>query len=164
MIFLALTPRHATFNYMKKISVAVDFSDVMPNVLEEAIKLARLSTGTIHLIHVMEVSPAYGMYGFSPEEIPMVGPSPAELSAAVKRKMGIVAAKVREEGVEVVEVVLEGNPLEEILRYIDANGMDVLVVGTHGHGFLATMLLGSVADGAVRRSKIPVLVVPGKKK
>lgn len=149
---------------MKKISVAVDFSDVMPYVLDEAVKLARPLGGTIYLIHVMETSPAYGMYGFSPEEIPMVGPSPAELNAAVKRKMEAVAGKVREEGVEVHEVILEGNPLEEILRYVEANLMDLLVVGSHGHGILASMLLGSVADGAVRRSKIPVLVVPGKKK
>ena len=149
---------------MKKISVAVDFSDVMPYVLDEAVKFAKPLEGTIYLVHVMETSPAYGMYGFSPEEIPMVGPSPAELNAAVKRKMEAISKVVREKGVEVIEVILEGNPLEELLHYVESNGMDLLVVGSHGHGILASMLLGSVADGAVRRSKIPVLVVPGKKK
>lgn len=149
---------------MKKISVAVDFSDVMPYVLEQAVKVAHPSHGTIYLVHVIETSPAYGMYGFSPEEIPMVGPSAAELRDAVQTKLKATADELRAQGVTVHEVILDGSPLDELMHYVEENGIDLLVVGSHGHGLLASMLLGSVADGAVRRAKIPVLVVPYMKK
>lgn len=149
---------------MKKISVAVDFSDVMPYVLDEAIKIAAPTMARIYLIHVIETTPAYGMYGFSPEEIPMVGPSSKELKDAARNKLKAQADILREQEISVEEVVLEGNPLDEVLHYIEENDIDMLVVGSHGRGLLTSMFLGSVADGAIRRAKVPVLVVPYMKK
>ena len=149
---------------MKKISVAVDFSDVMPYVLDEVVKIAAPVQAKIYLIHVIETTPAYGMYGFSPEEIPMVGPSSKELKDAARAKLTAQADLLRGQGITVEEVVLEGNPLDEVLLYVKENDINMLVVGSHGRGILTSMFLGSVADGAIRRAKVPVLVVPYMKK
>lgn len=56
-------------------------------------------------------------------------------------------------------VVQEGEPVETILGQSEKSGCDVIVMGTHGHGLLADMMMGSTARRVVRRSPKPVLVI-----
>ena len=151
---------------MKNICVALDFSDVMDSVLVRAKSLAKAYRASVYLIHVMEETPAYGMYGFSPEEIPMVGPTPVELFKALEERMDKIAADFIQEGIETRAQVIEGDPLEEILRYSQTESSDVIVVGAHEHGLFASMLLGNLAESLIRKSLIPILVIPyvGEKK
>ncbi len=55
--------------------------------------------------------------------------------------------------------VREGVPIEEILAAVDEANADLLVVGARGTGGVARMLLGSVAEGALKRCPVPTLVV-----
>jgi nucleotide-binding universal stress UspA family protein len=55
--------------------------------------------------------------------------------------------------------LLAGNPFLEIIRYAKAHDVDLIVMGTHGRGPIAHMLLGSVAEKVVRKSPCPVLTV-----
>jgi nucleotide-binding universal stress UspA family protein len=55
--------------------------------------------------------------------------------------------------------VRTGVPLGELLKAARAARADLLVLGARGTGGLARVLLGSVADGALRLSRVPVLVV-----
>jgi nucleotide-binding universal stress UspA family protein len=57
-------------------------------------------------------------------------------------------------------VIQRGNPVQQILEQAAAHGCDLIVMGTRGHGTLADVMMGSVASRVLRRSKIPVLVVP----
>ena len=58
------------------------------------------------------------------------------------------------------EVIVKiGNPVEEIIREVDQNDYDLVVMGAHGHGALAGAVVGSVSRRVLRRSKTPVLVV-----
>ncbi len=56
--------------------------------------------------------------------------------------------------------VLQGQPLHTILEYTNEVDADLLVLGSHGHGFLGSLLLGSVAEGCVRKATIPALIIP----
>ena len=56
-------------------------------------------------------------------------------------------------------VIVAGNPFLEIVRYAKANAVDLIVMGTHGRGPIAHMLMGSVAEKVVRKSPCPVLTV-----
>jgi nucleotide-binding universal stress UspA family protein len=53
-----------------------------------------------------------------------------------------------------------GHPLEEILKAADEEGCDMIVLGTHGKGFLTQTFLGSVAGSVLERSRKPVFVIP----
>ncbi|MFU2207924.1 universal stress protein [Solidesulfovibrio sp. C21] len=53
-----------------------------------------------------------------------------------------------------------GDPAEQIIQEARKGGYDLIVMGTHGHGRLFGMVLGSVAQQTIRESRIPVLVVP----
>ncbi|MBW2707880.1 MAG: universal stress protein [Deltaproteobacteria bacterium] len=52
-----------------------------------------------------------------------------------------------------------GDPTQEILKAIDSEGIDMVVMGTHGRKGLDNVLFGSVARNVVRRSPVPVLTV-----
>jgi nucleotide-binding universal stress UspA family protein len=52
-----------------------------------------------------------------------------------------------------------GHPVVEILRYAKAEAIDLIVMGTHGRGKLAHLLMGSVAERVVRLAPCPVLTV-----
>jgi len=56
-------------------------------------------------------------------------------------------------------VVLDGQAVDEILKFAEYRDADVIVIGSHGRRGLSRLVLGSVAEGVVRRSPIPVLVV-----
>jgi nucleotide-binding universal stress UspA family protein len=59
-----------------------------------------------------------------------------------------------------VELRLEnGDPVDVILEVAESAGCDMIVVGTHGRTGLARMIMGSVAEQIIRRSKCPVLAV-----
>jgi nucleotide-binding universal stress UspA family protein len=55
--------------------------------------------------------------------------------------------------------LLAGNPFIEIIRYAKTHEIDLIVMGTHGRGPIAHMLLGSVAEKVVRKSPCAVLTV-----
>jgi nucleotide-binding universal stress UspA family protein len=56
-------------------------------------------------------------------------------------------------------VVAEGKPRDEILRYVEKTGADLVVMGSHRHHLL-DVLLRSTAQGVIEKGKVPVLVVP----
>lgn len=65
-------------------------------------------------------------------------------------------------GVDLVSdtIVTMGYAVEEILNIADAKGCDVIVLGTHGKGWLRETFLGSVARSVLERTRKPVFVVP----
>jgi nucleotide-binding universal stress UspA family protein len=64
--------------------------------------------------------------------------------------------------VELVSKILVrvGHPPEEILNAADEEGCDVIVMGTHGKGFLAHAFLGSVSSAVLHRTRKPVFTIP----
>jgi nucleotide-binding universal stress UspA family protein len=66
-------------------------------------------------------------------------------------------------GVNFEKLVAEGNPSTEILKRSENDGIDLLVMGGIGRSGLDKFLLGSVAEKVVRHSKVPILIVPGRK-
>lgn len=78
-----------------------------------------------------------------------------EASAAVAEN---AVLSLRSAGVEAEADVLEGHAADVLLRAAEASHADLIIVGRRGHGHLADLLLGSIAESVVRRAKRPVLV------
>lgn len=70
-----------------------------------------------------------------------------------------IAARAKDRGIEATAAVRRGNPHDDILSYAEENGIDVIVMGTHGRTGVKRALLGSVTEDVVRHSEIPVLTV-----
>ena len=63
------------------------------------------------------------------------------------------------EGCEIELRWVHGKPFVEIVRDAQEHSIDLIVVGTHGRGLAAHLLLGSVAEKLVRKARCPVLTV-----
>ena len=144
---------------MKRIVAALDFSDSTPGVLETASGLAKAYGAELHLLHVIEPEPTYTAYGFTPDEFPAIHTFQEEARKRAKLKLDELAAGVPE-GLLAGAELGEGSPQQALVDFIKEKDIDLVVLGSHGHGVVASLLIGSVAEGMVRKALIPTLVVP----
>ncbi len=158
---------------MKRILVAIDFSEVTPPVIHVARQLAKALAAEIHLVHVREITAApmpgslgYGLAGM-PELAPMTGvPGFEPMAEAIaesedeKSRLARWQAELTQEGVTVTLHEPTGAVAEEILKQADAINADLIVMGTHGHGAMYNLLVGSATKGVLKHSTCPVLLVP----
>jgi nucleotide-binding universal stress UspA family protein len=145
-----------------KIMVATDGSETSENAAKIGIEIARLSGGTVTVVYVVDIMrlaqlPGYANYpGLANQLLDLMH----EEEAQTTERIGTMAQAA---GVGCNSVTGEGNPSDELLRISQEAGMDLLVMGKVGRSGLDKFLMGSVAEKVVRHSKIPVLLVPGKK-
>ncbi len=78
---------------------------------------------------------------------------------AAQRSLDAAARILEPAGWRVRTVLREGIPLPVLLDTVRAEGADVLVLGGRGTSRLEGLLLGSTAEGALKRSPVPVLIV-----
>jgi len=140
---------------IKKILCAVDFSDHSPKVAEYA-KLMVKGTGAQLL--VLYVAPSLSQYvGFH------VPPSSIEsfVGEIVTGAEDTMNEFVKDnfQGMTVSGKVVAGYPAEEILAIAEAEGCDMIIMGTHGRKGIDRILFGSVAEKVVKSSTVPVLTV-----
>ncbi len=145
---------------MKTIVAAVDFSDSTPVVIDSAVQMAGAFGAHLHVIHVLEPEPAYTAYGFTPDEFPAMHLFQEEARKRASTRLEELAAPLSDVTVKLVE----GSPLLGVLDYVKASHADLVMLGTHGHGMVASLLLGSVAEGMVRKAEVPTMIIPVKKK
>lgn len=67
--------------------------------------------------------------------------------------------RLAKDGIAATSFIRIGNPVDEILRFVDENAIDLVAMGTHGRTGLAHLLVGSVTERVVRMSKVPVLTI-----
>jgi nucleotide-binding universal stress UspA family protein len=145
----------------KRICCCVDFSDASRTALEVAADLAKRTGGELTLLHAYPV-PGYTFPDGSVVASPTMMQEVAEgaerhLEAWRKDAAGLGPAVVR--GVTAI-----GEPSREIVEHAKVNGVELLVLGTHGRtGLIEHALLGSVAERVVRRAPCAVLTVRPRK-
>ena len=145
-------------NIYKKILIATDGSEYTKNAIDYGIDLAKNTGAKLLTIYVVDTA-AFASIPMDAAWESMYELLRQEGDVAMK----FVAEKAQEEGVEVEANIIEGHPADEIIKYSEKNSISLIVLGTLGKSGLDRFLLGSVAEKVVRNSKIPVLVVRGKK-
>jgi len=145
---------------MKTIIVGIDFSSATPIVLEMAVKMAKSFNAELHLFHSVEQEPSYSVYGFTPEEFPALHIYQEEAVKRAKNQLEKILDQVKLELPNSVSHIMEGGPLHCLPEYAKEVDASLVVLGTHGHGVIASLLLGSVVEGMVRKAVVPILVVP----
>lgn len=148
---------------MKKILVAVDFSNATDGVVDAAVKMAKAFGVELHLLHVIEPEPTYTAYGFAPEEFPAIHSFHAETRTRAQKALQKVADEAASQGATPVTHLCDGSPLHVLKEKVKELGVDLVILGSHGHGVVASLLLGSVAEGMVRKAEVATLVIPAGK-
>jgi len=142
---------------LTKILVATDFSEPSDAAYAYGRELALTFGAQLTVLHVVEnILTRVGADGFvfaSPElQEGIEASGRAHLEAVVK------VEDLRRLQVEPV-VVTSNSPAHAIADYAHRTGVDLIVMGTHGRGAVAHLLLGSVAERVVRTAPCPVLTV-----
>jgi len=124
-----------------------DFSEHSEFAFRVACALARDYKARLILLHVL--TPPMMVYGGEPV-LAETWPSVKEVEEKL-RQLQNQAHHVRAE-----IQVLEGDPVDMILRAAEETHSDVIVMGTHGRTGLGRLLLGSVAESVIRKAPCPV--------
>jgi nucleotide-binding universal stress UspA family protein len=69
-----------------------------------------------------------------------------------------LAEKLKAEGIKARAVVEDGDPAQAIMDFVKNNGIDLIVMSTHGRSGLSRLVFGSVADRIMHHSVVPVLI------
>jgi len=152
---------------IKKILYATDLSENSAYAFRYAMNSAQKHGAKIHILHVMEeiktnILAAY--YELEKlQEIREKGKQ--EIKDRIQKRLETFCQRELMKDPECRDLVaaaevVEGDPAAEILRKADELGVDLVVMGTHGKGFLEHAFLGSVAEKVLHRIKVPVLTIP----
>jgi len=140
-----------------KILAAIDLSRASGYVIEAVHRVAMATDGEVFVLHV--VLPMPGIAG--PEFNPVL--EHQELAERYLDEQDQLADQVRQlidAGVRATAVLRQGDPVKTVLGEAEARDVELIVMGSHGHGPLFDVLMGSVSGGVLRKSRVPVLVVP----
>ena len=135
----------------------IDFSDVTKSVVEASTNLARAMDLEIIFLHVGEPDPDFVGYEAGPET---VRDSVAHELADEHRSVEHIAAQVSASGVACRPMMVQGPTIDVAIEQAEKHSAAWIVLGSHGHGALFNLLVGSVSEGVMRRANCPVVVVP----
>jgi nucleotide-binding universal stress UspA family protein len=137
----------------KKIIVGTDFSDSSAVALYHAINLAERLKAQLHIAHITQASLTV------PTDLGLN--VPPELEEAKQARERLERMRTMIGGNLDVELHLRvGQPVTELLELVREIRPEMVVLGSHGRSAVMRMLLGSVSTELMRRSPVPVLVVP----
>ena len=141
----------------KTVVVATDGSRTSQDAIGFAVELASEHSWQVVFVHVIptiDVAPDFG-FGDVGEAFPH---EPTERDHVLLKQAAEFAA---DRGVAASTALLGGSTAAEIVDYAESCDADMIVVGSHGHHPVASLLLGSVSLGVLAGSKRPVLIVRG---
>ena len=139
---------------IRKIIVPLDFSSSSESTIDYASMIAERFAATLILVHVIESLP------YSVTDTFQIVEHRRALETLARSLLRNSSDDLRARNLVVKTQLVWGNPSREILAKARREKADLIVMGTHGRTGLPHMVMGSVAEKAVRLSRIPVLTVP----
>jgi nucleotide-binding universal stress UspA family protein len=140
----------------ERILCPTDFSKFAFRAADYAVALARHYDAEVHFLHVIPSTLIHPeQYPYVAEAVPL---APEFRERALERLDAFVALS-RAEGVRTRFSVAEGAPVSAILKSAEDDGARLICLGTHGREGVERLVLGSVAEKVLRKSRCPVLTV-----
>jgi nucleotide-binding universal stress UspA family protein len=139
------------------ILVSVDLSDSAAEVVDKAEDIAKALSAKVWLLHVGDPDPDFVGYDAGPQS---VRDAVAQKYHEEHRQIQAIAERFRQMGLEATALLVQGATAETILKEAAKLKVGMVVMGSHGRGMMRHLLVGSVSEDVIRRSLVPVLVVP----
>ncbi|MDI1336579.1 MAG: universal stress protein [Lacunisphaera sp.] len=144
---------------MNTILVPVDLSSVTARVCDAAAELALLMNARLVLLHVTQPPPVMLADYYAFDSGVMAEAVTAGEKFAERRLKALTRLLARQE-LTVETMHATGQPVPTILARAAATKADYIVLGSHGHGAVFDLLVGSTTQGVLRQAPCPVLVIP----
>lgn len=139
---------------INRILYPTDFSDSSLHAAKYAQSFTSSYNAQLHALYVVE---PYDL--MIDVEGVVEEPTPADLLPGFQQRLADFCQEHLGGVQSVVTRAVSGRPFFEIIRYAKEQQIDLIVMGTHGRGILAHLLIGSVAEKVVRKAPCPVLTV-----
>lgn len=131
-----------------------DGSEVAAGAVDHAIDAATRHDATVHVLYVVDESVANAAPGLAMGEIN------EKLEDEGERAIAQLEEGINEAGLDTETAIRVGAPDDEVLKYVDEVGADLVTMGTTGKRIVERERVGSVTDALVRKANVPVLAVP----
>ena len=142
-----------------KLLVAIDFSEVTEKIMVRVKELAMKVNAKVWLIHVVQPEPDFIGYEVGPvTERDFIAKKFHQKHQLLQEK----AEELKKEGVVITPLLVQGPTVETILNQAEKLDVDIIVAGSHGHGAMFRILVGSISEGLLHNSTKPLLIVPAK--
>lgn len=151
---------------MKKVLIALDYSDVIAQVAEKASGLAKALGAEVALVHVLSDVTYYSSLNYSPilgfDSFSNLDILQTNIIDDVRLAAKDFLNRVKEEFqlYNAETIVREGDFADEILKAAKELNADIIAVGTHSRKGIDKILIGSVAQKVLSKSTIPVFIIP----
>jgi nucleotide-binding universal stress UspA family protein len=133
----------------KTILVTLDSTPTDRGIIDHVKPLAALMKSRVVLLHVADgwAARTFGSDAVSPEV------------TADRAYLDQVRAEFEAAGTPAETVLAFGEPADEIVKWIREKGCDLVAMSTHGHRFLADLILGTTASRVQHQVRVPVLLL-----
>lgn len=139
---------------VKKILFPLEFASITPAVVPWVEFYAEQFKAEVHVLHVVP----YGSFLGTPYAVEIFKSQDEEgLTRKADKAVGHFINEHFKKPGELKTKSVTGDPSTEVVKYAEAQGIDLIIMGTHGKHGLDRSLYGSVADVVLRHSKVPVL-------
>jgi nucleotide-binding universal stress UspA family protein len=148
---------HPYTGVMKTFLVPVDFSPITDEVIDTAVDFARAFNGRVILVHVVQppvVTSEFALPAEVLQEAMVVG------EKAGREKLNSLREQISNAGFSTDVKVLQGPPSSLIVDEAHNSGADYIIMGSHGHGKLYDLLVGSTASGVMKKARCGVILLP----
>ncbi|MDN3723592.1 universal stress protein [Aequorivita sp. SDUM287046] len=148
---------------MKKVLITLDYNPNSEKVVKMGYEIAQLMQAEICLFHVLSEVRYYGMQyepfmGYEGYAFPVDYKIQEEFVKVAQDYMEHTKNHLK--GDNISTHLAEGDTAKNILEYSKEWNADLIVMGTHSHGTLEKLFLGTVASSVLERTNIPVYMVP----
>ncbi len=142
---------------LKRILAATDFSEYGESAVRYACEFAGAFKAELCLLNVVEPpAAAYSEFGIGYLGVQGIE---EDLLKASENRLKSVPGPEWEDKLQITRTTAMGTPFIEIVRQAREQDADMIVIGTHGRGAIAHMLLGGTAEKVIRKAPCPVLTV-----
>ena len=142
-------------SHIETILLAIDGSPASEPASEQAIDLATQVEARLLVVSVLGAASR-------PSEAAAETGGVADSRASLTTQAQAIVQRAKAAGADATFLVWEGDPGEAIVAAANSEGVDLIVVGSHGRSGVSRFFIGSVSDYVVRHARCPVMVVRGK--
>jgi nucleotide-binding universal stress UspA family protein len=141
-----MTPADAMYD---TILVTLDGTPTDRAIIDHVKELAKLAHSRLVLLHVADgwAARTYGSDAVSPE------------IAQDRAYLEKVCVEFQAAGISTAAELAYGEPAEEIIKWVEQKGCDLVAMSTHGHRFLGDIFLGTTATKVQHSIRVPVLLL-----
>jgi len=141
---------------IKKILIPTDFSSSAMHALKYAVEFNKSFNARLYILHVLQDITDFSEFNLSPTILPQLY---AEFEQNATHKLEEIVNHLVPKDTACDTYIIHGVPFFEIIQFSKDEGIDLIIMGSHGRTGIKHVLFGSTAEKVVKKAACPVLTI-----